>query len=404
MFKKWNHSLEFFLLLLLLFAVPAFEAPKNLLWLAYVVTWLVNRYRSRDFGGPWDAWDTLIAAWLFSGYLVAAFANLHGSEWMGAHDMTTYLSLLWLVKRSGYRTHQLMLIPLLAVVGVLPTLVHSLWRVFVTHQKDVIELNSVGHVNHSAIYLAIVLGTALAVVLDWWGRISALLRSLGVVVLVLLGSALLMTASRGAVVALLLLILIQAAAWLRRSPKLGAAIVAITLLLAGTAYLIKVDVVAKHEANVAAHNTLSNRDAVWNAAIDTWHHAPLFGIGINNYKQVNLEKLKDWQEADGKPFNAADYFITSHAHSLYFGSLAERGVMGFSVLLVVLGYWLYSLFRHFPGRDDADTEWALWGGALSAWTISVVAGLVNSTLHHEHAILSALLLGAWLAYRKTHRE
>jgi hypothetical protein len=80
------------------------------------------------------------------------------------------------------------------------------------------------------------------------------------------------------------------------------------------------------------------------------------------------------------------------------------GTIGLAALLAALSGWLYSLLRHPPGRDGTDAEWALWGGALSAWTISVVVGLVNTTLHHEHAILSALLLGAWLAHRRIVHE
>jgi len=397
---NFRNPIEFLLLVLLLFAVPAFEAPKNLLWLAYVVTWLINRFPQRDFGSRWDAWDSLIAVWLASGYLVAVFSSLHGSEWGGANDMLRYLSLLWLVKRSGYRPEQLMLVPLLAAAGTLLPLAHGLWRLFVTHQNTFLELNSVGHFNHSAIYLAIACGASLASAAAWWERLSLGRRIAALALTLSLGAGVLITASRGATAALLLLMLALGAAWLRRSPRLGAVLLAIPLVLGGAAYLAKVEVVKKQERNVQAQNVLSFRDGIWRAALDTWRHAPLFGIGINNYKQVDLDKLKTWQEAGGRPFDAAGYYMAPHAHSLYFGSLAERGAIGLAALLAALGYWLYSLLRHLPGRDGTDTEWALWGSVLSAWVISVVAGLVNTTLHHEHAILSVVLLGTWLAYRQ----
>src|SRR5262249_17938778 len=65
----------------LAFFLPLYEAPKNILWLAFVVLWLVNRVRTRDFGGPWDRWDTLIAVWIVSGFASAAFAGLPGDVW-----------------------------------------------------------------------------------------------------------------------------------------------------------------------------------------------------------------------------------------------------------------------------------------------------------------------------------
>jgi len=64
----------------LAFFLPLYEAPKNILWLAFVVLWLANRFRARDFGGRWDGWDTLIALWIASGYAAAAFAGIHGDE------------------------------------------------------------------------------------------------------------------------------------------------------------------------------------------------------------------------------------------------------------------------------------------------------------------------------------
>jgi hypothetical protein len=33
--------------------------------------------------------------------------------------------------------------------------------------------------------------------------------------------------------------------------------------------------------------------------------------------------------------------------------------------------------------------------------IAVIVGLVNTTLHHEHALISMVLLGGWLSYLRT---
>ena len=59
-----SRRLEIGLLLALCIFLPLYEAPKNLAWLAYALVWLANRARTRDFGGRWDLWDTLIVAWL----------------------------------------------------------------------------------------------------------------------------------------------------------------------------------------------------------------------------------------------------------------------------------------------------------------------------------------------------
>src|SRR5260370_21822420 len=97
-----RRSVEVGLLVALCFFLPLFEAPKNILWAAYLIVWVVNRVRARDFGGRWDWWDTLIAAWIASGYVVAAFAGLDGDQWRGAADLFRSGTGLWVVKRSRF--------------------------------------------------------------------------------------------------------------------------------------------------------------------------------------------------------------------------------------------------------------------------------------------------------------
>jgi hypothetical protein len=106
---KLSRKIEIGLLLALCFFLPLLEAPKNLAWCGYVLCWLANRVRARQFGGRWDFWDTLIAAWIASGFVVAAFAGLHGGEWRGMLDLVKYAGLLWLVKRAGYTPREIRL-------------------------------------------------------------------------------------------------------------------------------------------------------------------------------------------------------------------------------------------------------------------------------------------------------
>jgi hypothetical protein len=78
-------------------------------------------------------------------------------------------------------------------------------------------------------------------------------------------------------------------------------------------------------------------------------------------------------------------------------TLAERGATGLAVLLAVLGAWLWQLVKLRPARDADDLDWIFWGASASAWGVTVGVGMVNTTLHHEHGMLAAMLLGLWLA-------
>jgi hypothetical protein len=78
--REWQRPVELSLLLAFVFFLPLREAPKNIFWALYIITWIVNRVRTRDFGGRWDGWDTLAVLWIAAGYLAALFAGIHRGD------------------------------------------------------------------------------------------------------------------------------------------------------------------------------------------------------------------------------------------------------------------------------------------------------------------------------------
>jgi O-antigen ligase len=392
------------LLLALAFFLPLAESPKNLLWLAYLFTWTVNRARARDFGGPWDLWDTLIGLWIASGFVVAAFAGLHKSEWQGAGDLLRYGSLLWLVKRGGYSARELKWLLGMLVASTVVGLAIGYFRLWTGIGKSgQLQLHSVGHVNHTAIYLAIVLGLCAAWVFARWNAWRPSRRTVALAVTLLVLVSLMVTASRGAIGAGLIAVLLISAGWWRawRVPLVASA-VAIGAFVAA-ALVVKPEVLQKHEENVAGQRVLSYRDGVWRMALGAWEKYPWFGVGMDNYSRITLERVREWRAEAGKPFDPADYYATSHGHSLFANTLAERGTAGSAALAAVLAAWFAGLLRRLPRREDGDFERLAWGAAAGAWLVTVIAGTVNTTLHHEHGILAALLLATWLSRSRTHR-
>lgn len=392
-------QLEAALLVALALVLPLWEAPKNLFAAAFVLTWLANRLRERHFGGPWDRWDTLISAWIASGFLVAAFAGIHSQEWRGATDLLRYGLVLWCVKRSRLGDGVVLAVIGAAFLATGLGLAWGYWR-WVTEGKRVfIELHSVGHVNHSAIYLAIVLGAAQSALMALWPRLGTPARAVGVAGLVYLLVFLVAMESRAALAAGLALAVALALAWWPRERRFGAvALLAIAAVTAGL-LVARPTVVIKHQRNAADNNTLSYRDRIWVTSLVALREYPVFGIGMDNFSRLDAPRVRGWSEARGERFDEQAFFFAPHAHSLYFNTLAERGVAGFAALLAVLAAWLASLWRGYPGRVGRDAQWAAWGGAFSGWFVTVAAGLANTTLHHEHALLAVLLLGLWLNVR-----
>ncbi len=395
-----SYPVETGLLLGLCFALPLLEAPKTILWLAYAFAWVVNRVRARDFGGPWSGWDNLIALWIASGFVVAGFAGLHGGEWGDAGDLVRYASVVWMVRRARYPSREMRwVLGMLVTSTVIGLVVGHARLVRDPSGTALLELHSVGHINHTAIYLAIMLGVCAAWIFARWRSWRLGSRAVGVAVITLVLVSLVMTASRAAVGVGLALLPMLAAAWWRRSriPLAISAAVVLAVLIA--AVVGGASVVRKHWDIADKHNVLNYRDGVWRVAIATWERHPWFGVGMGNYGRVDLEHLRTWDEDAGRPHDPGKYHLASHGHSIYANALAERGLVGSAVLLAVLAAWGYSVMRYRPQRADPDEHWLVWGCATSAWLVTAVAGLVNTTLHHEHGLLAALVLGLWLSRR-----
>jgi O-antigen ligase len=388
---------EFWLLAALLVVLPLFEAPKNILWVLYVLVWLVNRARSGDFGGRWELWDTLIAAWIASAALSAAFAGLHHKEWNGALDVLRYGSVLWTLKRTRFDERELAILFGALAVGAVAALAHGYWRLEVTQARKFLELKSVGHVNHSAIYLAILLGATASAVAAYWRRLPASGRVAAVALLAIFAVSLFEMQSRTAIGVALAFVLILGVAWWPRARTVALATLLTVVVVVTVAVVAQVDVVRKHADRTAEGNVLAYRAQIWNTARAAWQRYPVFGVGMDNYSAIEPDAVRQWRAEAGKPFDESTFIVKSgHAHSLYYNTLAERGTVGFAALAAVLLVWAGQLLRRYPGRAGDDRAWALWGGALAAWFVTVLAGVGNTSLHSEHALLSVILLGLWL--------
>jgi O-antigen ligase len=170
------------------------------------------------------------------------------------------------------------------------------------------------------------------------------------------------------------------------------------LFVAGGLYINKVPIVKKtlfQTSSSSDLNSLSGRVPIWNSALLIWRHNPVFGIGIKNYDQATRKRQEKWLSEENKTYSDKTYHPYSHAHSLYFNTLAEQGIIGFSVLFINLLYICYLLYKHTPKPEDPLICWLLWLSAAGVMQVVLINGIFNTTLHHEHGLLSVLIIGLW---------
>lgn len=394
-------QLETFVIWAFAFVLPQFEAPKNLLWIVYVMLWLVNRWRARDFGGPWDSWDSLVAVWVASAYASAIFAGLHRAEWISAFDVARYASVLWMMRRSGYSEATLRYLLAFLVLGTLTALLRGYYEILFVPRPDgqrrYLGLNSVGHVNHSAIYVAIAFGAALAWVRGAWRTDRPGRRAIGLALCAAFVLSIFVMESRATVGVSLVIGLVLMGSYAIRSGRLPwKALVGVTFLIAALA-IVRPEVVEKNSLRMKEGNLFAFRDNIWRAGLLAWRQYPAFGVGMGNYGMVDYPRLELWAGAHGEKLDRTRVLPTAHGHSLYVNTLVERGAAGLIALLIALAAWGWALGSGIPMTNDSPVRWAYWGGALAAWLVAVLVGLVNTTLHHEHALISMILLGGWLS-------
>ena len=121
---------------------------------------------------------------------------------------------------------------------------------------------------------------------------------------------------------------------------------------------------------------------------------------MGNYREISDARITEWLKPEGKMFSEDRYFREMpHAHNIFINTLAERGTFGMCALMLLLGCWGWGLAKFFV-KDNLPTEQFLfWGASFSSWLTTTVIGLVNTTLHHEHALLSIVLLAGWLSWQ-----
>jgi O-antigen ligase len=402
--------LDLVMLSLMIVSLPSVEGPKNIFLVFYLVTRLLTEwltFNQKKF--HWSYWDSMFLTIVVTALLSTIFAGMpHLEEWKGYKVLLTAILTGWFLSRARYTQENYQFLFKLIVLSTLPPLMWGLYENLVIHSRETLEIHSVGHVNHSAIYLVMIFGAALGWFLSALNITKETLQKkfqtilLGILSLLFFIS-LIIGQSRGAfgigvILGLSLLILLGKNKKIR---WIGIACIIGILLLT---VLLKTNIVQKQITNTENNNVLAFRDRVWNVSLEASRFSPLLGIGMSNWHFINLDQLKQSVESRGETFDAEKYYFPGHSHNLYLSALVERGIVGLIVTFIFMLAWIVSLIKTF-GRLRRSTEEALlWAGSFSAWVATFGIGLVNTTFHHEHAILACLFLGLYISYKSVFKK
>jgi O-antigen ligase len=205
------------------------------------------------------------------------------------------------------------------------------------------------HPNQLAGFLAIFvpLGAGLVGVWRGWPAKSASLALVG-----LASFAVVLTYSRGALVALAALTLVYARD--KRAWPFVAASIALIVVLAPSVWQDRLADTGNLE-----RPEIATRFDVWGAGWTMFEEHPVAGVGLDNFASAYVEL-----EQPGRSFLPGTSFgVPETAHSIYFTTLAEQGLIGAAALLVLIlsaGRMILTL-RQSPDRRVRAMSQALWG-------------------------------------------
>jgi O-antigen ligase len=138
--------------------------------------------------------------------------------------------------------------------------------------------------------------------------------------------------------------------------------------------------------------------------------SPLLGVGFGNYNNLGHEHIKDKVIEDLGIYEKEKYTPSAHTHNLYYNFLASGGIVMFFGLLWFFIQIIVSIWRiikvnnrkELRYRDDIevikyrDDRLLILSSSMVFLTVLGI-GFVNTTLSHEHAILSMFVLGLLLS-------
>lgn len=179
--------------------------------------------------------------------------------------------------------------------------------------------------------------------------------------LILAGTTILLTASRGASLATAVALTIVPLTQARLNGRQRVALIlTIVLLISGALYFVP----ATSWERLAtlptefAQGTFTGRTIIWKAGWEIFRTHPFFGIGANAFRVIVSRVLTD-------PIRLGDADPAPPAHNTFLSVLVEQGVLGFAIfcaLLIALALSLRGM-PPFPQR--------LWIVSLAVWIVGV---------------------------------
>ena len=174
-----------------------------------------------------------------------------------------------------------------------------------------------GEVSYNMFTISMGLGVVISNII-----VKKKLSIFNIILIIIMSTSLLLTQKRSVIVVLflILILMIRALKNDKKTIKKIRKLIFMLILIGIILVIIEPEIVKVfNRFFVDGELYLSQRDILWNYAIQMFYNKPLFGYGINTYNIY---------------CNDRGYFIGArHAHNIYLQLLAETGIVGFAIFM-----------------------------------------------------------------------
>ena len=388
-------DIRFLFLIGLLICLPILETLKNIFAFLFVVSWVVIAKKNNDWGGKWLIIDSIFLLWILADIFVSINAIItHQFTGSGVRDIIRFVLIAWVLSRTNFSKERLTQSALVAIVAVSVTLIYS----YYAGHGELKELYSVGHINHTAIYLVITYAISLALLLFNFNNLNSYQKITLVVTTIVLFITTIDTHSRAAFGLLIVITLLDFIYLLIRVKKLSLFFAFLVVVTCIVISLMQNPPESLKRIQAKEHILNDSRDKIREFSYYSFKTNPLLGVGFKNFGQITMEDIKDAVLKDKGVFDRSLYKSSSHAHNVYYTYLVSGGLSIFSIFA---WFWFYIVRVIIKLITKRENEWIVLS-SIGVVLVNLGIGWVNTTFHHEHAVLSMFVLGLLIAqFRKS---
>lgn len=383
-----EQDIKFIFLALMLIMLPSFEVPKNLFTVFFVVSWVFIARREKDWGGKWRIIDTIFLLWILADIAVGINAVMvHDQPANGSKDIIKFVLVGWAISRAGFTVRQMIHLCVIAIIFTVLPLGYSYLN---CDGGSCVELNSVGHVNHTAIYLLITYVISLSLLVFNFKNIGNFLRAMLIATTVILAYVVIDTHSRAAS-GLLAAITLMAMLYSIYLYKNWCSLIISALLIALVSSIFVYDPPQVFNKFINGSSLVgdSPRQKIRNFAYYVFKMDPVLGTGIGNFPNFSHDDIKELVIKDKGEYDKSKFMPFAHPHNLYYVYLSGGGVVLFSIFI---WFWLQMANIIYKVNKQSQEKWLVFSS--SSIVIAVLSiGWVNTTLAHEHALIAMFVLG-----------